>query len=185
MVPGRFELPYHPKHSYKSFCDPSGGSQDSMTICVAHKEGEITVLDALREVKPPFQPDDVVNEFSSLLKSYRISSCVGDRYGGIWPTSRFQAYGIRYEVGDKVKSDLYRELLPMLNAGRVELLDNEKLVNQIVGLERRVSRGGRDSIDHPQRSHDDLANVLAGAAFILSHRSSAVFPELSREVSYV
>lgn len=31
-------------------------------------------------------------------------------------------------------------------------------------MERRTSRGGRDSIDHPPGSHDDLANVIAGAA---------------------
>jgi hypothetical protein len=29
--------------------------------------------------------------------------------------------------------------------------------------ERRTSRGGRDSIDHPQGGHDDIANAVAGA----------------------
>jgi hypothetical protein len=44
------------------------------------------------------------------------------------------------------------------------LLDNHKLVNQLVGLERRTSRGGRDSIDHPSHggAHDDVANAVAG-----------------------
>jgi hypothetical protein len=32
-----------------------------------------------------------------------------------------------------------------------------------LGLERRTSRGGRDSIDHAPGSHDDLANAAAGA----------------------
>ncbi|MBI2401948.1 MAG: hypothetical protein HYV20_04250 [Gemmatimonadetes bacterium] len=35
-----------------------------------------------------------------------------------------------------------------MNANRVELLDLPRLAAQLVGLERRVSRGGRDSIDH-------------------------------------
>ena len=38
------------------------------------------------------------------------------------------------------------------------------MVSQIVGLERRVSRAGKDSIDHAPHGHDDLANCVAGAA---------------------
>jgi len=36
-------------------------------------------------------------------------------------------------------------------------------VAQISCLERRVVRGGRESIDHPPNGHDDLANAAAGA----------------------
>jgi hypothetical protein len=36
-------------------------------------------------------------------------------------------------------------------------------VSQLVGLERRTARSGRDSIDHPPGGHDDLANCVAGA----------------------
>jgi len=31
-------------------------------------------------------------------------------------------------------------------------------------LERRVARSGRDTIDHGRTGHDDIANVVAGAA---------------------
>src|SRR5262249_27623895 len=44
---------------------------------------------ALRERKPPFSPEDVVAEFSELLKSYRVSKIAGDRYAGEWPLERF------------------------------------------------------------------------------------------------
>jgi hypothetical protein len=33
-------------------------------------------------------------------------------------------------------------------------------------LERRTSRGGKDSIDHPPGAHDDVANAMAGAMVI-------------------
>ena len=33
-----------------------------------------------------------------------------------------------------------------------------------VGLERRTSAVGRDTISHPDRGHDDVANAVAGAA---------------------
>jgi hypothetical protein len=54
--------------------------------------------------------------------------------------------------------------LPIINGGRIELLDHDKAVGQICSLERRVWRGGRDSIDHPPKGFDDIANVIAGAA---------------------
>ena len=41
---------------------------------------------------------------------------------------------------------------------------NDRLQGQIVGLERRTSAVGRDTISHPDRGHDDVANAVAGAA---------------------
>jgi hypothetical protein len=40
-----------------------------------------------------------------------------------------------------------------------------------VSLERRTSRGGKDSIDHPPGGHDDLANAAAGALVIAASAS--------------
>ena len=54
------------------------------------------------------------------------------------------------------------DMLPALNSGRVELPPDDRLVNQLIGLERRTARGGRDSIDHAPGGHDDRANVIAG-----------------------
>ena len=43
----------------------------------------------------------------------------------------------------------------------------QRLVSQICSLERRVGRGGRDSIDHPVGAHDDVANAAAGALLLV------------------
>jgi hypothetical protein len=51
----------------------------------------------------------------------------------------------------------------LVNSRRVELLDLAKLQSQLIGLERRTARGGRDSIDHAPGAHDDVANCAAGA----------------------
>jgi hypothetical protein len=162
VVPGRLELPPVAGISgYSAFCDPSGGSMDSMTLAVAHAEGERIVLDCVREVRPPFSPDAVVEEFAALLKSYRVHTVRGDRYGGDWVASRFQANGITYTPAERTKSQIYCEVLPLLNAGRIELLDVPRLLNQLTGLERRTARGGRDSIDHAPGAHDDLVNAAA------------------------
>ena len=149
---------------YYAFVDPSGGSADSMTLAVGHREDDIVVVDALRERRPPFSPEDVVSEFAELLKSYRVSKITGDRYAGEWPRERFREHGIVYEPAQKPKSDLYRDLLPAINSRKLDLLDDARLLTQLVSLERRTARGGRDSIDHAPGAHDDLANAVAGLA---------------------
>ena len=39
----------------------------------------------------------------------------------------------------------------------------------VVGSEP-ASRGGRDNIDHPPSGHDDVANAIAGLAFVAINR---------------
>src|SRR5262249_54926098 len=109
-------------------------------------------------------PSQVGGDFAALLKSYRVASVSGDRYAGEFPRELFRKYGISYELATLTKSELFRDLLPLLNSVRVTLPRNERLVAQIVGLERRVSAAGRDIITHPPHGHDDLANAVAGAA---------------------
>lgn len=58
---------------------------------------------------------------------------------------------------------MYGELLPLVNSGRVELLDDQRLLTQLATFERRSGRSGKDSVDHAPGSHDDVANAAAGA----------------------
>jgi hypothetical protein len=154
--------------TYSAFVDPGGGSSDSMTLAIGHRQDDVIVIDVVRERRPPFSPEDVVLEFSAILDSYRISNVTGDRYAGEWPRERFRERGIAYEPAAKPKSDLYRELLPAINSRMVDLLDDARLFAQIVGLERRTARGGRDSIDHAPGAHDDVANAAAGVVAALA-----------------
>src|SRR6516165_10171180 len=149
----------------------------------AHREGDKVVVDAIRERKPPFSPDDVVVEFAATLKSYGIGTVQSDKYAGAWPVEAFARHGVRVEQAAKPKSDLYVDLLPLLNSRRIELLDHQRLVTQLCGLERRTARSGRDSIDHGPGGHDDLANAVAGAAALaLGHQGVVVTSELLRRV---
>lgn len=162
-VTGRHELAPVADVGYVAWTDPSGGSQDSWTLAIAHAEGGRAVLDCLRETRPPFSPDAVATEYAALLRTYGLANVVGDRYGGEFPRELFAKAGIAYQTAPFAKSDLYRELLPGVNAGRVELLEHPRLKAQLVGLERRVSRVGKDSIDHAPGGRDDVANAAAGA----------------------
>jgi hypothetical protein len=161
---GRAELPPERGVAYTAFCDPSGGMSDSMTLAIAHMTAAgVVVLDAVRETRAPFDPEATVADFAALLRRYGIDRVTGDRYGGEWPRQRFKEHGISYEPSARPKSDLYLSLLPLLTTGRVELLDIPRLAAQLVGLERRTARSGRDSVDHIPGGHDDIANSVAGA----------------------
>jgi len=132
-------------------------------LALAHKEGDTQVLDLVREVRPPFSPEGVVEEFSSILTKYRSSRVFGDRYAGDWPAEQFSKRGIHLEPAEKSKADLYLDLLPLVNSRAVRLLDNDRLGLQLVQLERTTRAGGKDRIDHQKGGHDDLANAAAGA----------------------
>jgi hypothetical protein len=164
--------------TYSAFVDPSGGSADSMTLAIGHRQDDVIVIDAVRERRPPFSPEDVVLEFSAILKSYRISNVTGDRYAGEWPRERFREHDVTYEPAAKPKSDLYRDLLPAINSRMVDLLEDARLFAQIVGLERRTARGGRDSIDHPPGAHDDVANAVAGVVDVLTANKSGYYDSM-------
>jgi hypothetical protein len=175
VVRGRLELPKASGVRYHAFVDPSGGSMDSMTLAIAHLEKRVVrfpdgqevrfplALDLIREVKPPFSPEQVVREFAAAIKSYGISTVIGDHYAGEWPRERFSIHGVAYRPSEKSRSEIYMEMLPLLNSKRVSLLDNPRLVTQLSGLERHASRGGRETIDHAPGGHDDVANAAAGA----------------------
>lgn len=157
--------------NYSAFIDPAGGSgKDSFTLAIAHKDKRTSmgVLDCIREIRPPFNPAQVAQDFAATLKSYGISKALSDKFAGAFPVEAFKRNGITLEQSAKPKSDLYRDFLPLLNSKRVDLLDHPRLVTQLSSLERRTARSGKDSIDHAPGAHDDVANVVAGALTNLS-----------------
>jgi hypothetical protein len=177
--------------AYLGFVDPSGGSSDSMTLAIAHAEGARIVVDFIGERKAPFAPSSVVEEFAAVLRQYRLSRVQGDRYAGEWPREAFQSQGVTYEVAPLNRSELYLATLPLLNSGRVSLLDNSRMASQFIGLERRTSRAGKDSVDHPPGGHDDVANAVAGALTMACGKTESGWlgfykqqAEISKQVEY-
>ncbi len=164
IVRGRYELAPS-GYNYHGFCDAAGGSgKDSFVLGVSHGDGDTAVLDCIREFKPPFSPEVVVGELAGVLRSYGLCEVTGDAYSGEFVRELFRDNGISYKVSRKSKSEIYIDLLPMLNSGRVALLDHPKMVSQLCSLERRTTRGtGRDIVDHAPNGHDDLINAAAGS----------------------
>jgi hypothetical protein len=56
------------------------------------------VVDAVREVTPPFSPETVVADFATLLHTYNVTAITGDRWGGESPREAFAKHGIVYEI---------------------------------------------------------------------------------------
>jgi hypothetical protein len=164
VVTGRTTLPFERGKEHVAFCDPAGGSgQDSFTLAIARVEGKTAVLCRVDEWRPPFSPDVVTEHCVQILKEYALRKVTGDAYAKGWPAAAFREHGISYATENRTVSDLYALLLPLVNAGRVELLPHTRLVNQLLALERSTSRLGRDSITHPPGGHDDVINAAAGA----------------------
>jgi hypothetical protein len=79
------ELPPLPKIKYHALVDPSGGSSDSFTLAISHQADQHIIIDAIREVRPPFSPESAIDDFCVLLKSYDVHRVYGDRYAGEFP----------------------------------------------------------------------------------------------------
>ena len=180
IVPGRIELAPSPHvYQYFGFADPSGGRHDAFTLAIAHRHADedSIILDAIRATRPPFVPSEVVSEYSDFLKSFGLSSVIGDNYGGEWPKAEFAKQGIFYELAENTKSELYLAMVPTVCSRKVELLDNDKLKTELRRLERRTARNGRESIDHPPRGSDDIANAVAGVTWLALQAGTFVLPE--------
>jgi hypothetical protein len=182
-----YERPPEKGLAYVAFVDVSGGSSDSYTIAIGHMEpGGIVVIDCVRETRAPFSPQAVTEAYADLVKAYGLNTVYGDRYGGEWPAEAFALHGINYQASELSKSEIYQAFLPMLNSQVVAMITNDRLERQLLSLERKTARGGREIIDHVRGQHDDLANCVAGAAVHARHVPAAVsVPGFNRPIEYV
>ncbi|MEO5896885.1 MAG: hypothetical protein ABIS06_14405 [Vicinamibacterales bacterium] len=184
VVPRRLELPRVAGVIYGGFLDFAGGALggDSATLGIAHEETRdsrrIVVLDLSREVRPPFSPEQVCAEFATTLHAYGIVTATADRWAGQFPVEQMRKHGIRVEPSERSKSEVYRDLLPIINSSGCELLDHPRLLTQLANLERRTARGGKDSIDHPPGGHDDVIDAAAGALVLAGAGSASRDPRM-------
>src|SRR5262249_3734910 len=127
---------------YHAFVDAAGGSgKDSFALCIGHHDPEKrdhVVVDALREWKPPFNSEVVVEQCAAVLRLYGIRGVAGDMYAKGWPTQSFARHGIEYAEVNQSASDLYLHVIPVFTSGRVQLLDVPRVVEQFLALRRKV-----------------------------------------------
>ncbi len=162
----RRSLPFVLGREYRAFVDMSGGSSDDAVLAIGHidRETKRRVLDlvATQTGRAPFNPREAVKKFAAICKEYGVFSVIGDAYAGETFRQDFTENGIGYTLSSQSKSALYEALEPLINAQAVELLDEPKMLEQLLGL---VVRGSK--IDHMPGEHDDLCNAAAGVLVIL------------------
>ncbi len=124
-------------------------------------EAGVAVVDATIEIRSPCDPAAATRQVCDLLKAYKLTSTIGDKYASGWTSGEFAKHGIRYQYSDKSCSDTYLAVLPAFNAGKIRLLDNRRLATQFSNLTRRTTAMGRDVVDHPVAGMDDLAAATA------------------------
>lgn len=171
IVHGRpMDLPPDPDVKHRAFLDMSGGRSDASVIVIGHKgsDGQF-ITDAIRARKAPHDPAEVLKEFVALAREYGCRELTGDNYSGSWLSGAVQKLGMTYHRSKLNKSQLYLESVPVWMQGKVEIPDHPQLIRELRLLERRTSRSGKDSVDHPQGAgqHDDHANALVGCMHIV------------------
>jgi Terminase large subunit, T4likevirus-type, N-terminal len=170
---------------YQAFCDAAGGTgADAFSFAIGHlqQDGKAT-LDVLVEREPPFNPEVVVEEYVQLLRHFKITEIHGDRYAAGFCSTQFEKRGVSYRPSEKNRSQLYLELLPLVTSQRVELLDDPKLRQQLLGLERKTGRLA-DIVDHAPGQHDDLSNTTAGCLTLIAGDNARLgFLELVSDVA--
>lgn len=160
---GTRSRPPSPGHEYFGFIDGASGSgKDAFAVAIGHQDGGQAVLDVVQAWTPPFNPSGVVAECAELLRLYRVGRVEADGYAFNFLRERFAERDIIYTKAPRPTVATYMELLPLLNAGVVVLLDDPDLLRELRGLERWTGRAGRDTVKHRHGSHDDRATAAAG-----------------------
>jgi hypothetical protein len=184
IVPGRGVVPFENGHRYVAFADASGGKSDSYAFAIAHPEQEESagekrvVLDLVLERKPPFDPRAVTRDFAAIAEQYGCTEVHADRYASGYAEGAWQDTGLQYVPSEFSASENYRTALPMFLARMVELPDEERLVSQLISLERHVTRTSRELITHPRTGHDDVAAAACGAIVTAGRRRRGDWEDL-------
>ena len=114
----RLMLPPNKTTNYLAFIDTAGGAGgDSTAMAIGHVEENDNretpatfVVDAIIERTPPFAPSETLKDFAKVLKEYKVSRVVGDRYAGAFPAEAFSKSGVTFEATEHSKVYKYIKL---------------------------------------------------------------------------
>ena len=165
--------PPQPDVQYFAFDYPSGGANDSYTLAIAHQDvrsGKTYSRSGLGVVLATESLSGGEQRSPRCCANIAANEVTGDDYGKRWVSDAYGQIGILRRKSEFDRSNIYLNVLPLFTSGRARLLDNQRLVNQFAGLERRTFPSGKDKVDHDRGHHDDLCNAAAGALVLASRR---------------
>ena len=163
---------------YVAAIDPAFRT-DAFAFTILHNEpGKGIVVDKVRRWVPQLGvklvPTNVIADMLPDLQAYGITHLYSDQYQLESLTQLFQQFGIVLEGVDftaRSKGNILGNLEMLINQTRLHLLDPEMGIDQkvmfdeLLQLEKILRPNGTVSIAAPSGKHDDMAMVLALAAF--------------------
>jgi hypothetical protein len=185
VIPDRGALPAMKGVSYVGACDPAfAAGGDAFTFAIAHAVGvgddARVVIDRLESWKggrSPLNSDAVLDEIAATAKEFGIDTIISDQYASIPLADALLRRGVTMKaqaLTNELKSDLFTSLKRLLNLERIELPDRSDLTAELLALELRPTPSGKPRIAASGRAHDDLAMVIATAAFELLRKRPAM-----------
>jgi hypothetical protein len=182
IVPGRVQLPRQHGLNYVAALDPASRGHNFALVIVHQVPDGTIVVDLVRtwtgSTKIPLPFESVLNEIKTILESYGISSAVGDQFNCDAIQQYLQKIGIMYEInvfGPQTRAQLFTGLKHLMVEGKIELLDDKALLQQLRNLTEQRSERGQIDV-RPSTGKDDQAVALALAASqVMKHRPPDIF----------
>ena len=181
MQPNPIRLRVNKKRLHAYADAAGGGGEDSFALAVAEElvvEREVdwtagyfeektehrrARLVEVLEIPPPFDPEAAVSRCVEVMRRYGLETVHGDNFGAGLQKAVWRRAGVQYTVGDRTASEIYNEVLPALLSGRVDLVNDPVLIEQLRELIEIAGRDPPPKIDHPPGGHDDVSNAACGA----------------------
>lgn len=183
IASGRTVIEFNNSVRYSAFFAVPGSTSDRPALAIAHLSQDNTaILDLLEEFPSNTNLDEVIIQVAATLKKYELVKVEGDHFAGVWPKEYFSKYGVIYEPIKLTQSEVYRDFMPLLSSGEVELLDNPKLIMQFNALERSVTKVGRDSVG--TSLSDNLARAVSSLIVTASRGTWATWQKLASRADF-
>lgn len=190
----RPDHPNDPTPHYIAAIDP-GFRRDSFAFVVCHQEGDgAVVVDLVRRWTPQYgeklNPEEIFSEISPILRQYRVELVFSDQYQleSLQQLALAKGFSIEgVDLTSRSKARIFGSLQQLLNRKRLHILDpslgeaQKTQFQELAMLEKKTTQNGFIQIAAPPGQHDDMAAVLAIAAYKAIWLDPTVVPEEEKE----
>jgi hypothetical protein len=149
---------------YVATMDPAF-RQDAFAFCIGHlRNGHFVLdyLDAPRGTRDmPLSPAIRMATIANICREYRVGLVTTDQYHDVSLLELAQQYHLALDpcyLTGKIKQQMWGDFLSILNQGKLRLLDDPELLEELLGMEQHLSPMGTMQISGRR---DDRATVVA------------------------
>ena len=184
-TPGVVSRPPDKKFFYVAAIDPAF-RRDAFGFTIVHCDpAEGIVQDVVRRWHDPsgtpLNPADIFSQIAAILAEYNIKSVYSDQYTieALQYIASQHGFGIEeITFSSESKAEIYANLQQLLNQGKLKLLDDDEMLQELKSIEKQNMQGGLVRIAAPEGQYDDLATVVAIAA----HEAVWMLPKIEKKV---